>query len=349
MKGWVLYRRDAANITPEMYEINRLLEVAGQLGIELTVVSPEQVDLVVTREGRKSILLDGHEVALPDFLLPRMGAGTTYFALAVIRHLERLGVYVVNSSESIETVKDKLYSHQILAQSNLPIAKTMLAKFPINVNTIEQQLGFPVVVKTLSGSQGTGVFLCETRSSLEDLMQLVQATKSNVNIILQEFVASSRGQDLRVYVIGGRAIAAMRRTSKGDSFKANFSQGGTVEAHELTPEIEWLSSEAARLLKLDVAGIDLLFDGEHFKICEANSSPGFQGLEQTNDISIPHQIFSFIYVRLGKFEMLPTSCRRVLLDEAPPSPPETVHQQNSCQEIDGEQETPIEQESPGDS
>ncbi len=305
MNGWVLYRESSDLLRAEVYELNRLRQVADQCGIQLRVVSPEQVDLVVTRDDRHSVLLDGEEVALPNFLLPRMGASTTYFALAVIRHLERLGVQTFNSSQSIETVRDKLFTHQILAQSNLPVAKTMLAKFPVDADAVERQLGFPVVVKTISGSQGTGVFLCETKSHFEDLMQLVEATKSNANIILQEFIATSHGQDLRVFVVGGKAVACMKRSSQDGSFKANFSRGGIAEAHELTPEIEWLAAEASRLLDLDIAGIDLLFDGDHFKICEANSSPGFEGMESCHQISVPDHIFSFVLVRLGQFENLP--------------------------------------------
>ena len=142
MKGWILYKDSAAKLRPEAYEIRRFMEVADELGFDLDVIAPEQVDLVVTRGDRKSILLDGQDVALPSFLMPRMGAGTTYFALAVIRHLERLGVHTFNSSQSIETVRDKLYTHQILAESNLPVAKTMLAKFPVDADSVERHLGY---------------------------------------------------------------------------------------------------------------------------------------------------------------------------------------------------------------
>lgn len=330
MKGWVLYKSTANPAKPETYELRRFQEVAGDLGIEIEIIAPERFDLVVTRDDRRGILLDGHEVALPDFLLPRLGAGTTYFALAVIRQLERLGVQTFNSSQSIETVKDKLYTHQILAQSNLPVAKTMLAKFPLDTDAVRRHLGFPVVVKTLSGSQGTGVFLCETERRFEDLMQLIEATRSNVNIIVQEFVSTAPGSDLRVYVVGGRAVACMHRTSLDGSFKANYSRGGHVEAYPLTQEIEWIASETARLLGLDVAGIDLLFDGEHFKICEANSAPGFEGIEACHQISIAHQILGFVAARLGAFEKLPREAREarrpvaVALRESAPEPDATT-------------------------
>ncbi|HII01708.1 TPA: RimK family alpha-L-glutamate ligase [Methanosarcinaceae archaeon] len=301
MKGWILYKDSAAGLRPEAYEMHRFIEAAKERNIEIRVVKPEQFDLIVTRDDRKSILLDGEVVPLPDFLIPRMGAGTTYFALAVIRHLERLGVHVFNSSQSIETVKDKLFSQQILAERNVPFPKTMLAKYPVDVNLVEQHFGFPLIVKTLSGSQGSGVFLSETPSNFRDLMELIHATSPNANIILQEFIEDSRGKDLRVLIIGGRAVACMERVSTDESFKANFSRGGEVRKFEMTPEIEWLATDTAQIFGLDIAGIDLLFDGGHFKVCEANSSPGFEGIEKCCEADIAGLIYDFIKVRLGMF------------------------------------------------
>jgi len=301
MNGWILYKRNTEDITPEMYEINKFLEVAKDCNISIKILKPEQFDLIVTRDDRKSILINGEAVPLPDFILPRMGAGTTYFALAIIRHFEKLGVFVINSSQSIDNVKDKLFTQQILAESNLPVPKTMLVKYPVNVNLVEKHIGFPVVVKTLYGSQGNGVFLCETRQNFEDLMELINQTKPNVNIIIQEFILSSKGRDLRVFVIGGRVIACMERIAKEGDFKANYSRGGMVKKHEINPEIEWLATESARILNLDIAGIDLLFDGEHYKICEANSSPGFEGIESCCNINIPMEIYNYIKIRLNLF------------------------------------------------
>ena len=301
MKGWILYKHSELELKPETYEINRLLEVAKENNIEMRVLTPEQFELIVTRDDRKSILLDGETVSLPDFLLPRMGAETSYYALAIIRHMESLGVHTFNSSQSIETVKDKLYSHQILAKADIAFPKTMLAKYPINVNLVEKQFGFPLIVKTLSGSMGSGVFLSGSKSKFIDLMEIIRSTKSNVNFILQEFVKTSMGRDLRVIIIGGRAVACMERVAKEGDFKANFSRGGLVRSFEMTPEIEWLATETASVFGLEIAGIDLLFDGEHFKVCEANSSPGFEGVESCCGIDIAQEMYNFIRVRLGMF------------------------------------------------
>lgn len=298
MKTWILYKDSAAALKPEAYEIKRLIEVGAAKGHEVDVVKPEQFELLVTAENERSLMVDSSVVSLPDVLLPRMGAGTTYFALSVIRQFERLGVPTFNTSLSVETVRDKLYTHQLLSRANLPIPKTMLAKFPIDVDLVGKSLGFPIVVKTLSGTQGAGVFLCETRQNFEDLIELIRATQSNANLIFQEFIADSRGRDVRILVIGGRVVAAMERRSTTDNFKANFSLGGEVRPYTPSRDAEWLALESARLLGLDIAGIDLLFDGEGFNICEANSSPGFEGIESCCDVDIASEILDFISFRL---------------------------------------------------
>ncbi|MBF8984405.1 RimK family alpha-L-glutamate ligase [Lutibacter sp. B2] len=302
MIGWIIYSENETEIVSERHEVNRFLEEAEEKGIQLRVLTPKQIDLFVTSQNRKSILVSGETTKLPDFVLPRMGAGTTYFALAVIRHLERLGVPCINSSHPIEIVKDKLYTQQILAENSFPVPKTMLAKFPVNVDLIEKNIGFPAVIKTLYGTQGKGVFLSNTKKSFKDLMQLVEITNSNVNIIIQEFIKDSYGRDLRVLVVGGRAIACMERTAPEDEFKANFSNGGSVKKYELTPEIEWLATEACKITGLEIGGVDLLFDGEHYKICEINSAPGFKGIESCCDINVAQEIFEYLKIRFGIFE-----------------------------------------------
>jgi gamma-F420-2:alpha-L-glutamate ligase len=298
MLGWILHKHSDFLIKPETYEIQKLIEEGRQVGIEIQVLQPEQIEIIVNRDDRKSIFVNDVSTPLPDFIIPRMGAGTTYFALALIRHLEKLGVYSFNSANSIDIVKDKLYQMQILAESGMPIPKTMLAKFPLDLQLVGKHIGFPVVIKTLSGSQGSGVFLCETLHALEELMHMVENSNPNVNLIFQEFVKTSHGKDLRVVTVGGRVVGAMVRTASDGNFKANYSRGGTVQKFEITPEIEWLVLEIARKLDLDIAGIDLLFDGDRFKICEVNSSPGFEGLEQACEKNIAKEIIQFVRLRL---------------------------------------------------
>lgn len=294
MKIWILEKKKDFN----SYTSTRFKEVAVKMNIELKLVAPEELDIIVTGEGKKSIIYEGKPVDLPDCLIPRIGT-VTYYALAIIRHLERLGIFILNSSESMETSKDKLATLQLLASNNIPIPKTLLAKFPININVVEKEFSYPIIIKTVTGSQGRGVFLLEDRNKLNDLANLMETSKDpKINLILQEFISSSRGKDIRVIVIGGRAIGAMLRTSATNSFKANYSAGGLVDSFDLNAAVEWLAVESSKLIGLDIAGVDILFDNDNFKVCEVNSYPGFEGFEKATGINVPEEIYKYILLRL---------------------------------------------------
>lgn len=299
MRGLVVFTKTKEQLTEKDYSLLRLIDAAEKKGIHLDVVTPNQVELVVTRADRNSILIDDKPTQIPDFVISRMGADTTYYGLAVIRQLEHLGIYVCNGSRSVEAVKDKLHMHQLLAHSRLPTPKTMLAKFPIEISVVKREIGFPLVIKNVTGTQGAGIYLCQNEESFVDIMELVYSNNPQANIIIQEFIERSSGQDLRVFVLGGRVIGCMKRSSTA-SFKANFSRGGQVEAFDLSPEAEWLAVETARLVNLDIAGIDLLFDSDGFKVCEANSAPGFHGLEKVTGPHIAEDILEYIKLRVGR-------------------------------------------------
>ncbi len=299
MECWLLYDGEIESADPGAYETRRFVETGRKLGINVTVLKAEQFDLCVTREDRDSVIISGEIVQLPDFVLPRISGNANYFTLAVIRHLERLGVQSFNGSESIECVKDKLHSQQILAENNLPVPNTMLAKFPVNIDIVEQNLGFPVVVKTLVGTHGSGVFLCDTRKRFEEVIELIGETQPNMHLIFQEFIAASHGRDLRVFVVDGRVVASMERQATDGSFKANFSRGGKTHSYDINHEIEEIALESARTLNLDIAGIDILFDDHGYKICEANSAPDFRGLENCCNVDIAKEILSSVSKRVS--------------------------------------------------
>jgi len=296
MKIWLLDK--ARNF--DSYENRRFQEEAERLGLELLLVAPEEFDIIVPGTGRRSLLRHGRPGELADCLLSRFGSGATYFALATIRHLEKLGLFVLNSSQSIEVGRDKLATLQILAAHNIPIPQTMLAKFPLNIEVVDEQFTYPVMIKTVSGSRGKGIFLCENKTQLEDLVDLIAVSRNpEVNVIIQEFVTSSRGKDIRVIVVGGRAIGAMLRVAQEGKFKANFSAGGSVAAWPLNPAVEWLAVESARVVGLDIAGVDLLFDGDSYRVCEVNCAPGFEGFEEATGLSVAREIYQYIQVRLA--------------------------------------------------
>ena len=294
-KGWMLVKPKFQ----ESYETQRLLEEFGNYDIEVKLIDPNEIDIFVNKENKQSILVNGKSLPLPKFIFPRTGSGTTYYIKAVIRHFERMGVPVINSSEAIDNVKDKLYTHQILAQSNLDIPNTMLLKHPIDIDFVEKNIGFPVIVKKISGSYGRGVFLCENKKQLNQLITMAELTKKSYDIIIQEFVKDTWGKDLRVFVVNNKVVGCMMRQSTDDDFRANLSRGGEGFPYEVNEQIEWLSSESSKALGLDIAGVDLLFQNGGYKICEVNSNPGFEGMEQFTKKNIAGEIVSFITLKLG--------------------------------------------------
>ena len=293
MKLWMLGNR----LTTETYERERFVEEADKYGIDFSLVFADEIDLIVSRDDRKSIRFRNDIVPLPDVLLARTGSGTGYFNLSVLRQFERLNVPTLPNSASIEASKDKMYANQILAQAGLPIPKTMLTRFPCKAELVEKVVGFPCVLKVVTGSHGKGVYLCETPKQFEDLSELVSSIDFKNSMIIQEYIKESEGRDLRVIVIGGRVVGAMQRKSTDGSFKANISRGGEGTPFEVDDEMEMLAVQVAKTLDLDIAGVDLLFHTDGYKICEANSAPGFKGFEAALDINIPEKVFNYAKLR----------------------------------------------------
>ena len=293
MKLWMLGNR----LTTEMYERERFIEEADKYGIDFNLVHADEIDLIVSRDDRKSIRLCNNIVPIPDVLLARTGSGTGHFNLSVIRQFERLNVPTIPNSASIEASKDKMYANQILAQAGLPIPKTMLTRFPCKAELVDKVVGFPCVLKVVTGSHGKGVYLCNTAKEFEDLSELVSSIDFKASMIIQEYVQYSEGRDLRVIVIGGRVVGAMLRQSTDGSFKANISRGGEGSPYVVDDHMEMLAIQTAKILDLDIAGVDLLFSTDGYKICEANSSPGFKGFEKSMGVNIPQKVFDYAKLR----------------------------------------------------
>ena len=272
------------------YETKRIIEEFTKLNIRSDVVKPSSIDVIVSREDKTSIRIRGSVVPLPDVVIPRTGSGTGYFSLAVLRQFERLKVPLCNSSLGIENVKDKFYAHQLMVSKGLPIPKTILAKKNISVALVQKQIGFPCVVKIVTGSYGEGVYLSRDRKSFKDLIELIDSLNSKSSVLIQEFVAEKFGTDIRVLVIGNECIGAIERKSTDGSFKANLTRGGVAKTIDITKDIQNLSLKAARDMNLDIAGVDLLYDKKGLKICEVNSAPGFEGFERSTNINVAEKI-----------------------------------------------------------
>jgi gamma-F420-2:alpha-L-glutamate ligase len=294
MRGWILFRRALDPALPEVPEIFRFQEVAAARGVELHVLDPHKFDLVVGPVRDWSVRYEHHQLERPDFLMARTGAETDYFTLSVLRHFERRGVRLINGPAAIDVVADKLHTMQRLIRAGLPVPRTILGRFPIDADLVAHELGFPVIVKTLRGTRGTGVLKCEDRDQFEDLAGLLATSDARADFLFQQYVRASHGRDVRVLVVGGRVVAAMERRALGGGFKSNVSLGGVGLAYQPPAEMAELAVRAADVLQLDVAGIDILFDEEGYRICEANSAPGFQGLERACAVDVPTIVLDWI-------------------------------------------------------
>lgn len=294
MKLWIF----SNDLPSAKYALERFrAEAKITKNIKLRVVYPEHFEIFTSNTPESStIYYKGKPIAQPDVILSRVGSYSPAFSLALLRHFQALGITLINTASSISKSKDKLHTIQLLAARGLPIPKTMQARVPIPEKLIDEHLGYPLVLKAVTGSLGKGVMLCDSATELSDVMGLM---KSDQQLIVQEFISPSNGKDLRVFVIGGRVIGCMLRTAK-QGFKANASLGADVTSYPLNDEIIWLASEATRTLGLDIAGVDLLFDqNDGYRICEINAAPQFEGFERATGINIPVEIFHYLQVRLG--------------------------------------------------
>lgn len=290
MRCWLFFNRAIAPDAPEVHEVHRFVQTAKALDIDLLVLRPGEFDLVVDANNGWSASYQGHELRKPDLIIPRCGSETNYFTLAVLRHFERQGVAIANGPAAVESVADKLHTLQVVAAANLPVPKTILGKFPVDVNLVERELGFPVVVKKLKGTRGNGVMLCQDRAQFDDLANLLDGA-SGADFLFQQYIKASHGRDVRVLVINGKVVAAMERQSADGGFKSNISLGGNGKRFDPPPEMADLAVKVARELDLEIAGIDILFDEGGYRVCEANSAPGFQGLERACGVDVPDIIF----------------------------------------------------------
>lgn len=280
------------------YENRRLVESLADLGIPATIYHPDNFDVIVGKGTGHGIKYNGQEFGMPDLVLTRTGSGTTEFITAIVRQFEEENVRCINSSLSVEIAKDKMRSHQLLASHGLPIPNTMLVRFPVEVDIVDNMIGWPCVVKVISGSYGEGIYLCENKTSFKKMMEFIGNLDTPKTLLVQEYVDTKPGEDLRVFVVGGKVLGAMKRHAPEGDFRANISNGGYGEPFAVNSEIDYLAREAARICGLDIAGIDLLFDKDGYKICEANSAPGFEGFEKYCNVDVAKEIAHYLKFKL---------------------------------------------------
>jgi len=244
-------------------------------------------------EGGKCIL-QYHDEIINDLhaIIPRVGASNTYNGAAVVRHFEAMGVFTIASSQGILESRDKWASFQILAKAGIPMPKTTLG-MPNYIEAFLKDFGEkPIIIKLLKGTHGQGVILCDTFKNALSTVETLQSAK--VKFIMQEFIAESKGTDVRAIVVDGQVIAGMKRQSKSDDFRSNLHRGGTAITIALTQDEKRIAIAAAKALRLGVCGVDILQSNKGPLVLEVNSTPGLEGIETTTGINISKKIINYI-------------------------------------------------------
>jgi ribosomal protein S6--L-glutamate ligase len=223
---------------------------------------------------------DGKALPRYDAVIPRIGAGITDYGLAVLRQFSNTGAFCLNGASSIGHSRDKLMAHQLLARAKIDMPVTAFAHSPKDTkDLISLAGGAPVVVKLLSSTQGKGVVLAETRKAAESLIDAFRGL--DANFLVQEFVEEAAGSDVRAFVIGNKVVGAMKRQAQKGEFRSNLHRGGTASTIKLTRQERDTAREAAKVMGLRVAGVDLLQTDNGPKVLEVNSSPGLEGIESS--------------------------------------------------------------------
>jgi len=282
---------------PRIYSTRRLREAAESRGHTIRVLDTLNFSILLEAEN-PDLFYRGKLIGAYDAMIPRIAPSITFFGTAIVRQFEQMGVYCLNSSQGIVFSRDKLRSLQILSKHDVGIPTTAFVRGRHDVyNAIERVGGAPVIIKLLEGTQGVGVILAETQKVAEAIIETLHS--ANQNVLIQKFVAESKGKDVRALVVGERVVAAMRRTAQGQEFRSNVHRGGFAEGIELDEEYERTAIRAAQVMGLRVAGVDMLEGADGPQITEVNSSPGLEGIESATGADVAGAIIDYMVERVS--------------------------------------------------
>ena len=275
-----------------LYSTSRLVEAGNKLGHNVRVVDYMRCYMNITSR-KPTIFYGGESLGKVDAVIPRIGASNTFYGTAVVKQFEMMNSYCVNTSDAIANSRDKLRSLQILAEAGINMPITGFASHTKDIEGVIESVGStPLIMKLLQGTQGQGIVLAETRKAAESVMSAFR--QLDADIMVQEFIKESAGEDIRAFVVGDKVVASMKRTAPEGEFRSNVHRGGTMEKVQLTYEEEEMSVNASKILGLSIAGVDLMRSNRGPLILEVNSSPGLQGIETCSSIDVAEKIISFI-------------------------------------------------------
>ncbi|HRD78689.1 MAG TPA: 30S ribosomal protein S6--L-glutamate ligase [Hyphomicrobiaceae bacterium] len=277
---------------PGLYSHKRIIDAARARGHTIDVINTLHVHMKIT-SNQPVLRHGGKTLPIYDAVIPRIGASITSYGLAVLRQFEVQGVYPLNESVAIGRSRDKLRALQLLAREGIGLPVTAFAHDPRRAEDVIQEVGgAPVVIKLLEGTQGMGVILAETDASAKSIIEAFSA--ANISIMVQEFVREAGGSDVRALIIGGKVVAAMKRSGRKGDFRSNLHRGGSSEPVELSEAEVRTAVRSAEVLGLNVCGVDMLRSGRGPLVMEVNSSPGIEGMERASGINVADAMIAFL-------------------------------------------------------
>ncbi|TFG39605.1 MAG: 30S ribosomal protein S6--L-glutamate ligase [Chromatiales bacterium] len=275
-----------------LYSTRRLVEAGKERGHQMLVINHKRCYMNITSHN-PSIHYNGEAIEEIDAIIPRIGASVSFYGAAVVRQFEMMGVYSVNESVAITRSRDKLRATQLLARKGIGLPVTGFANSPDDTEDLLKFVGgAPVVIKLLEGTQGVGVVLAETKKAAESVIEAFSGLKAN--FMVQEFIKEAGGADIRCLVVGDKVVAAMKRQGKEGEFRSNLHRGGNATLIKITPEERSTAVRSAKLMGLNVAGVDLLRSNHGPVVMEVNSSPGLEGIEKATERDVAGMIIEFI-------------------------------------------------------
>ncbi|MCG6301863.1 30S ribosomal protein S6--L-glutamate ligase [Vibrio vulnificus] len=275
-----------------LYSTMRLKQAGEARGHEVDVIDTLHCYMDITSNNPK-IRYKGEELPQYDAIIPRIGASVTFYGTAVVRQFEMMGTFVVNESVAISRSRDKLRSLQLLSRKGIGLPRTGFAHHPDNIQDVIRNVGgAPLVIKLLEGTQGIGVVLAETNKAAESVIEAFMGLKAN--IMVQEFIEEAKGADIRCFVVGNKVIAAMKRQAKEGEFRSNLHRGGSGQLVRLSKEERATAINAAKVMGLNLCGVDILQSKNGPVVMEVNSSPGLEGIEQATNKDVAGMIYEFI-------------------------------------------------------
>ncbi len=285
---------------PALYSTQSLVQACRRRRHQVMVLDHQRFDLMV-EDGELSLYYNMIKIRDVDAIIPRVGATATRYGAQVIRQFELKGVFTVCTSEALLRARDKFKCFQHLVSHGIPVPKTVLLNMvDVKAPFIRDHFDLPLVVKLKESTHGLGVVLAQDYQNAHSISEAF--AKMSEETLLQEFIKESNGVDIRIFIVNGEVVGAMRREAAMGDFRSNLHRGGKSYVEKLTSEEEKIALKAARVLGLKVAGVDVLRSKGGPLVLEVNASPGLEGIETTTQKDISGKIIRFIEREAPKFK-----------------------------------------------